>query len=361
VDSGLDVGFIGAAIARRESLRRDDKAPDGGQLHGGHHVRSVTVDGVDIFLRRYPASPVVADLLGTLDANEIRARVQELDPQMEEIFYFAAGVGATFGVKRRDGSLVAIKVHKLFTDETYFDELQRLQRALVDEGYPAPRPLGRRGLVTFEEWIDGGDFRDAHEPGVRRAMAGALADFISRATATEIRPRRPFLPHGDEGLWPVPHNALFDFDATTTGAAWIDDIARAAKPLGRGDIGREVVGHTDWSAKHLRFDGGLRPTALYDWDSVTVDREPSHVGTAAGSFTYTEELEENVVLWPSVDESLSFIAEYEDARGIPFGLDERRAARAACVYLRAYAARCGHAFGADVRDSGLVELAEALL
>jgi hypothetical protein len=32
------------------------------------------VDGVDIFLRRYRASPVVADVLGTLDADEIRAR-----------------------------------------------------------------------------------------------------------------------------------------------------------------------------------------------------------------------------------------------------------------------------------------------
>ena len=319
------------------------------------------MDGVDIFLRRYPASPVVADVLGTLDGDEIRARARELDPELEEIFFFAASVGAIFGVRRRDGTRVAIKVHKLFTDDGYFDELQRLQGALAAQGYPAPRPLGRRGLATLEEWLDDGVFRDAHEPDVRSAMAGALADFVARATATGIRPLRPFLPFGDEGLWPVPHNALFDFDATTAGAAWIDEIARASKPLGRGNTGREVVGHTDWSAKHLRFDGSLRPTALYDWDSVTVDREPSHVGTAAGSFAYTEELGHDVVLWPSAEESLAFIAEYEDARGKPFGSDERRAAQAACVYLRAYAARCGHAFGVDVRDTGLEELAEALL
>jgi len=304
---------------------------------------------------------VVADVLGTLDADAIRARVHELEPETVEIFFFAASVGAIFGVRTRDGSRVAIKVHKLFTDEAYFDELQRLQTALADDGFPAPRPLARHGLTTVEEWLDDGDFRDAHEPEVRRAMARTLAEFIRRATATGFRPRRPFLPHGDEGLWPVPHNALFDFDATTVGAEWIDEIARAAKPLGRGDAGTEVVGHTDWSAKHLRFDAALRPTALYDWDSVTVDREPSYVGTAAGSFTYTEELGEDVVLWPSVEESLAFLDEYEGARGAPFPADERRAAQAACVYLRAYAARCGHAFGADVRESGLHELAEALL
>jgi hypothetical protein len=319
------------------------------------------VDGVDIFLRRYPASPVVADVLGTLDAGEIRARVRELEPATEEIFFFGASVGAIFGVRLRDGSRIAVKVHKLFTDEVYFDELQRLQAALADEGYPAPRPLGRKGLVTFEEWLDDGAFRDAHELDVRRAMAGALAEFIRRATATGFRPRRPFLPHGDDGLWPRPHNALFDFDATVAGAEWIDEIARAAKPVGRGDTGREVVGHTDWSAKHLRFDAALRPTAVYDWDSVTVDREPSHVGTAAGSFTYTEELGPGVALWPSVEESLAFIDEYENARGAPFDPDERRAAQAACVYLRAYAVRCGHAFGTDVRESRLRELAEALL
>ena len=319
------------------------------------------MDGVDIFLRRYPASPIVADVLGTVDAGEIRALVRELEPDTSEVFFFAASVGAIFGVCTRDGSRVAIKVHKRFTDQAYFDELQRLQTALADGGYPAPRPRGRRGRATFEDWIDRGQFRDGHDPAVRRAMAVALAEFISRATATGFRPQRGFLPHGEEGLWPIPHNALFDFEATNADAEWIDEIARAAKPLGRGDTGREVVGHTDWSAKHLRFDPDLRPTALYDWDSVTVDREPSHVGTAAGSFTYTEELDQVVALWPSIEESMAFIDEYEDARGGPFDDDERRAAQAACVYLRAYAARCGHALGADLRESGLTELAEAFL
>jgi hypothetical protein len=94
---------------------------------------------------------------------------------------------------------------------------------------------------------------------------------------------------------------------------------------------------------------------------VTTDLEPSLVGSAAGSFTYTEELGDDVDVWPSAAESQAFIAEYEQERGEPFGEDERAATCAACVYLRAYAARCNHAFGGDARESGLVDFAAALL
>ncbi len=162
-----------------------------------------------------------------------------------------------------------------------------------------------------------------------------------------------------KALWPKPHNVLFDFDATADGAEWIDDIARAARDV--PDAGREVVGHADWSAKHLRFDDDLTATAIYDWDSVTTDPEPSLVGTAAASFTYTEELAEPIFLWPSADESLAFIAEYEAGRGEAFTTPERRSALAACVYLRAYAARCQHAIGDDARSAGLVDFAGELL
>ena len=317
-------------------------------------------DGVDKLLRRYPESPIIEDLLGTLDAGEIREHVHELEPETAEIFCFTASVGALFGVRRRDGSRVAIKVNKLFTDEHYFDEVQQLQGLLADAGYPAPRPVRRIGTVTVDEWLDDGEYRNAHEPDVRRAMAHELVRFHRLATATGLRPRRAFLrPEG--ALWGKPHNVLFDFEATTSGAEWIDEIGAAARTIADRRVGTEVVGHTDWSAKHLRFSPRLEPTALYDWDSVTTDLEPNLVGTAAGSFTYTEELGDDIVVWPSTAESQAFIAEYEEERGAPFDDDERQATRAACVYLRAYAARCHHAVGGNARESGLGDLAEALL
>jgi hypothetical protein len=138
------------------------------------------------------------------------------------------------------------------------------------------------------------------------------------------------------------------------------DRARREGSLARHG-GRRRTGGPDWSAKHLRFDERLEPTVLYDWDSVTTDREPNLVGTAAGSFTYTEEHDEKIAVWPSAEESLAFIDEYESARGAPFRTDERDAAQAACVYLHAYAVRCHHSYGGDARETDLQEIASALL
>jgi hypothetical protein len=114
--------------------------------------------------------------------------------------------------------------------------------------------------------------------------------------------------------------------------------ARRARGRGPHRLGRQAPAVLDEAGE---------PTALYDWDSVQTDREPRIAGTAAGAFTYTEELAEPVARWPTPDESLAFLADYELARGAPFSADERRDAHAACVYLIAYAARCHHAVGGD--------------
>src|SRR5262249_34715297 len=153
-----------------------------------------------------------------------------------------------------------------------------------------------------EEWRDEGVWRDAHEPAVRRVVAASLA-VLGRLT-DELGPLpglEPFFPRADGPLWPRPHNVLFDFEATVAGAAWIDGLAAAAKPLRAA--GRLALGHGDWTVKHFRFDG-LRPTVVYDWDSIGTDYEAVFVGNAAASFTYTEALP--VRLWPSAEEARAF-------------------------------------------------------
>jgi hypothetical protein len=76
---------------------------------------------------------------------------------------------------------------------------------------------------------------------------------------------------------------------------------------------------------------------------------------------HDEELEHPIDVWPTAEESLLFIGEYEGERGERFTRAERHAAQAACVYLRAYAARCHHSYAGDARGSGLAEFADALL
>ena len=168
-----------------------------------------------------------------------------------------------------------------------------------------------------------------------------------------------YWPLARDRLWPEPHNVLFDFDGTAGGAEWIDEIAARARPLRDAETGPLVVGHGDWSVKHFRF-ARSRPTVVYDWDSLNTDFETLFVGNAAGTFTDTEHLEVDLV--PSAEEALAFVREYEAARGAPFTDDERRAVHGAAVYIRAYAARCGHAVGNRERAaSRLDEYADAFL
>ena len=136
------------------------------------------------------------------------------------------------------------------------------------------------------------------------------------------------------------------------------DRAGGARRTAGGRRGRRAHG-LERQAPPLRRRSSR--TALYDWDSVTTELEPTLVGTAAGSFTYTEELDDEIDVWPTAYESLAFIEEYEVARGVSFPEEERQTAIAACVYLRAYAARCQHAYAGNAHSSGLAAFAVALL
>jgi hypothetical protein len=62
-----------------------------------------------------------------------------------------------------------------------------------------------------------------------------------------------------------------------------------------------------------------------------------------------------------VSEARAFFDDYERERDRPFSPEERRAARAAAVYSRAYAARCTHALGRNARQMWLAEYADAFL
>jgi len=66
-------------------------------------------------------------------------------------------------------------------------------------------------------------------------------------------------------------------------------------------------------------------------------------------------------MWPSLPEALAFVDDYERARGTPFDARELRAVGAACVYLRAYAARCFHALGGEASVLALEAFASELL
>jgi hypothetical protein len=142
-----------------------------------------------------------------------------------------------------------------------------------------------------------------------------------------FRKRESFPLTGGCGLFPTMRS--FDFKTTAAGAEWIDEIASKAKRVLDNPPGRMVVGHTDWSAKYFRFQEG-KVCAVYDWDSLRLDKETTLVGHTAAHFPYTEYFD--VPRRASPEEARLFVEEYEMARGAPFSKRERIAVSAAATY-----------------------------
>lgn len=274
-------------------------------------------------------------------------QVREVCPEAVACFVRRRDV---FGLELRGGARVSLKFHRRRSVE-YLAALQEVQEHLWRHGYPCPRPLGVRGHATIEEWRDDGVHRDAHEPEIRRVLARELVR-VTRLTRG-VRPGvdlEPHLPRAGGPLWPP--------DDPDVHVEWIDEIARAARAQRDVESGDVVLAHHDWTAGHFRFQE-LRPSAVYDWDSLSVGYEPVFVGDAAAYFTYTEELE--VDPWPSVDETFLFIDDYARARNGPFSKVEHATAAAAAVYARACAARRVLAGGGDATALDLPDYAAALL
>jgi hypothetical protein len=226
---------------------------------------------------------------------------------------------------------------------------QIVQRHLASDGFPCPQPLAGpeplgAGVATAETLLGEGAHADAHQAPVRRAMARTLSRLVERcrslATPSGLTENAMKVAPGE--LWPTPHDGRFDFVATTSGAEWIDEVARQARHiLERGSTGDRVVGHTDWRAQNMRFvDEQI--TAVYDWDSVAIEHEPVLVGSVAHGFTSNWAEPPTGRQFPTLEEAEAFIADYEQARSTVFSPDERRAARAALAYSMAYTARCEH-------------------
>jgi len=302
---------------------------------------------VAAYLTGWPGPWTEDDLFGTHDPEPVGRAFDEFclaelgSPVAAPLFY-EASVGCVAGFELADGRRLVVKAQSLASPPDFLAATARTQATLVARGFPAPavllgpRPLGCT-LATVEELVDEGDYRDAHEPPIRSALAEALARLVTLAADLPQdglgREQRTL---GPDVLWPRPHHRMFDFEATRAGTEWIDELARRAKEL-LASPGEPVIGHTDWTVKHCRFIGHeLR--VVYDWDSLGLMPEPELVGHAAAHFTTTWRLD--VPLIPSPDEAGAFVAAYERERGREFDRAERVRLGAQAVYSLAYGARC---------------------
>lgn len=257
---------------------------------------------------------------------------------------YTRGVGIVAVLGLVDGRDVVLKVHRWNASLERMTAVHAVQGRLAERGLPvpcplaAPAPLGR-GVATFASFLPG-----EAGPWSRATVAAGLHRLVVAARDLDADVGEPLL-HRRPGapLWPEPHDLRFDFAATVAGAEWIDDLGRLARDrlAAAWDLGPAVVGHFDWRVENLGFEDG-RIVAIYDWDSLARAPEAVIAGAAAGTYRIDWRLREPDPL-PSVDEMAGFVADYEAARGHPFGVDERALLDAANLAHLAYAARCQHA------------------
>jgi hypothetical protein len=245
------------------------------------------------------------------------------------------------------------------------------QAMVATRGFPAPLPVGEPaplvdGVAAAETWMVAGVPPDGHDGRDRSLLVDALHELIERASASATANLEAPWPLQDANdLWPPPHDLRFDFDATSAGAEWIDDIARAARAAlaTHDDAGVWVIGHHDWRAEHVRVDADhTSVVAVYDWDSLRRSTEAACVGDAAWMLPADWTAEQRHPFCDA-DEIDDFIARYEDVRGQPFTHAERNVASAMATYSLAYTARCVHsdrALGAVAHGAWADELPELL-
>jgi hypothetical protein len=309
--------------------------------------------------------------------------------EVESMLFAAVSVGVSIGVALKDGRRVVGKVAKQSVPVASLHAAQEAQTLACAAGLSAPRPLVTpflcgRGHGVIDEFLADGDQRDVRPPERRILMARDLARLVEALHPLRQHPgfgrpdRRLLVEQGSP--FPIPHSRVFDFDATSAGAEWIDAVGwEALSRLGESTPGQSTPGqstageltagqstpgestpsgllqnqsalvHTDWRIENLRMnEHGV--SAIYDWDSLMAGDEAAHIGGVARAFSTHWRTPDP--MFPSLDDMLGFIADYERARSVAFTSDERKRCFAGLRHALAYSARCEHALGDRVTWSG---------
>lgn len=258
-------------------------------------------------------------------------------------------VGATFVVALADDRQLVIKAYGNDRNIATLQAAAQVQMALTRNGFPCPAivihpQVWQSTLLVVQTFVDPGDRIDGFASSVRTAMAHRLADLMQHTQrysqfATNLPLWMPWLKDRSV-LWPTPHNVLFDFERTAAAAEWIDQIARTAQQVLWSASGEWAIGHSDWSVQNMAFQAG-KLVCVYDWDSLRLGQEAFFVGGAARCFAHDWRFD-GPTRSITLEEAISFVQEYEAARGQPFTPEQKRLVGAAIVYTAAYGTRCAH-------------------
>jgi hypothetical protein len=294
-------------------------------------------------------------IFGVTDPQAIAAMFEgwvrgHLNSPIHDAWLWAVSVGCVAGVQLVDGSRVVVKAYQPGRSHEALLAVLRAQRHARRAGLAAaqpltdPAPIGLSRAVA-ETALAGGRRPDLRDPADRRTVAEGLVQLIDtlRPLSGELRPALAPKSTLVCGLYPTPHSPLFDFEATSSGAAWIDELAAQARAQTAQVQEAPVAVHADWRADNIRVsESGDRVVAIYDWESIRVTPEAVAIGEIAAMHSI-DWSDPAGPYFASGAECLAFAEVIQAARPEPFSPAEWSALRAGLVFAWCYTARCEHA------------------
>jgi hypothetical protein len=282
--------------------------------------------------------------------------VRRLGSSPRRTLFASGNLSTVSGVELDDGQQVVIKVRPW---SARLRSCSHAQLLAYQRGFPCPRPLVAAeqvdGLaISAEELLAGGSQLDVDLPEAAHLFADLLHTLVVTLDGAvedlAFAPSPPWVAwdHEGAGLWPDQDDQGRDLNSLI-GPTWLDDIAQRAREFLLSLDLPLTLGHGDWESQNIRW-AGAAPYAVHDWDSLIAQPEAAIAGAASAVW-----VAQDVPGQPAatVDESARFLDAYQHRAGGTWSHDERRAAWAAGLWVRAFNAKKDAVAGGGLQLDGL--------
>lgn len=265
--------------------------------------------------------------------------VEHLGGEPVDVLFETQQISTVFGLRLTGGAETVVKARPA---ERRAASCVSAQSQLAAHGFPCARTLTPAVdvgplVVHAEELRPGGDVLAGASPEVAVHYGEVMARLMAAVAAVSVAPPLPNprwvrWDHTDGGLWPSID--LLDERDQRVVPAHVVDTARRARERLLGAALPPVLGHADFEAQNLRWNG-TELWAVHDWDSLAWQPEAALVGAGSGSFARAA----GPPSLPPIASSEAFLSAYQQARGRHFTPEEVEVAWAASLWSAAHNAR----------------------
>jgi hypothetical protein len=134
-------------------------------------------------------------------------------------------------------------------------------------------------------------------------------------------------------VWPAPDDLDHDLNGHA-GPDWVDDTAARLRARLAETASSGVIGHIDWEAQNLDWDGGT-PVLVHDWDSLAIRPEAAIAGAAAAVFP----CHGTTTVAATVEQTAAFLDAYREARSAAWTETDEQVAWSAGLWVLTFNAK----------------------